>query len=606
MSSFSDFGLSPALLKGVVELGFEIPTPVQEKVIPLLIKGQRDLVALAQTGTGKTAAFGLPLLELTDPAKPHIQALVLAPTRELCVQIAKDLADYGRYAPQMRVLAVYGGAPIHTQMRTLERGVHILVATPGRLNDLMRRGRVQLDKVQRVVLDEADEMLNMGFQEELESILKDVPDQARTLLFSATMPKQVASMASKYLKDPEEIILGKRNAGADKVTHECYTVHARDRYQALKRIIDARPGFYGIVFCRTRMETQEVAGKLATDGYNSDTLHGDLSQDQRDRVMRGFRSRTVQILVATDVAARGLDVDDLTHIVNYDLPGDPDVYTHRSGRTGRAGKAGVSIVLVHMREDYKIRAIERIMNKRFEYKMVPSGREVCEAQLLAQLERIKAMNAEDSELESFLPKINEVLGDMSREELIKRFALRDLSRFLDYYRKAADLNVPHQHDRMDRPDRPERGPRPERTVPVGEPLSGDVVRLRINLGGRNGLTPPLLIAVINRATPGPKLKVGRIRIMEQDSVFEVAADTAQAILPNLNQSEYHGRQVRAVLESAPTHGMGRGHAGGHAEGPRPGPRPGGFQKRPHGGPPHRRPPHAAHAPQAPKRSWDAE
>ena len=595
MSSFNDFGLSPALLKGVTELGFETPTPVQEKVIPLLLKGQRDLVALAQTGTGKTAAFGLPLLQLTDPEKPHIQALVLAPTRELCVQIAKDLADFGRFAPQLRVLPVYGGAPIHTQMRSLERGIHILVATPGRLNDLMRRGNVRLEQVQRVVLDEADEMLNMGFQEELESILKDVPEQARTLLFSATMPKQVASMASKYMKDPEEIILGKRGAMADNVTHECYTVHARDRYQALKRIIDARPGFYGIVFCRTRQETQEVAAKLAADGYNSDTLHGDLSQDQRDRVMRGFRARTVQILVATDVAARGLDVDDLTHIVNYDLPGDPDVYTHRSGRTGRAGKAGVSIVLVHMREDYKIRAIERIMNKRFEYKMVPSGREVCEAQLLAQLERIKAMDVADGQIDSFLPKINEVLGDLSREELIKRFALRDLSRFLDYYRKSVDLNVPHQHDRLDRPDRPERGPRPERTVPVGEPLAGDVVRLRINIGGRNGLTPPLLIAVINRATPGPKLKVGRIRIMDQDSVFEVASDTAQVILPNLNQAEFHGRQVRAVLEQDPTHGMGRGHIRGPG-----GPRPGGFHKRPHGGPPHRRPPHAA------KSTWASE
>lgn len=592
MSSFSEFGLSPALLKGVAELGFETPTPVQEKVIPLLIKGQRDLVALAQTGTGKTAAFGLPLLQLTDPEKPHIQALVLAPTRELCVQIAKDLADFGRFAPHLRVLAVYGGAPIHTQMRALERGVHILAATPGRLNDLMRRGSVRLANVQRVVLDEADEMLNMGFQEELESILKDVPEQARTLLFSATMPRQVAAMAGKYMKDPEEIILGKRNAGAENVTHECYTVHARDRYQALKRIIDARPGFYGIVFCRTRQETQEVAAKLAGDGYNSDTLHGDLSQDQRDRVMRAFRQRTVQILVATDVAARGLDVDDLTHVVNYDLPGDPDVYTHRSGRTGRAGKAGVSIVLVHMREDYKIRAIERIMNKHFEYKMVPSGREVCEAQLLAQLERIKNMPPGSSELDAFMPKINEVLGDLSREELIKRFALRDLSRFLEYYRKATDLNVPHQHDRMDRPD---RGPRPERTVPVGEPLAGDVVRLRVNIGGRNGLTPPLLIAVINRATPGPKLKVGRIRIMDQDSVFEVSSETAQVILPNLNQAEFHGRQVRAVLEQDPTHGMGRGHARG------PGPsRPGGFHKRPHGGPPPRRGPHA------PRRSWESE
>ncbi|HMP75202.1 MAG TPA: DEAD/DEAH box helicase [Kiritimatiellia bacterium] len=578
MSSFTTLGLSPDLQKGVAELGFETPTPVQEKVIPLLIQGQRDLVALAQTGTGKTAAFGLPLLQLTDPAQARIQALVLAPTRELCVQIAKDLADFGRFAPHLRVLAVYGGAPIQTQIRQLQRGVHILAATPGRLNDLMRRGCVKLDHVQRVVLDEADEMLNMGFQEELESILKDVPDQARTLLFSATMPKQVAAMAAKYMNDPEEIILGTRNAGAANVTHECYTVHARDRYEALKRIIDARPGLYGIVFCRTRQETQDVAARLTTDGYNADTLHGDLSQDQRDRVMRAFRQRTVQILVATDVAARGLDVDDLTHVINYDLPGDPDVYTHRSGRTGRAGKAGISIVLIHMREHYKIRAIERIMNKRFENKQVPGGREICEAQLLAQLERIKAMPPPSGELDAFMPRINEALDGLSREELIQRFALRDLARFLDYYKSAPDLNAapPHEHR-----DRPERGPRLERTAPVGEPLSGNVVRLRVNIGGRNGLTPPLLISIINRATPGPKLRLGRIRIMEQDSVFEVSSEAADLILPGLNRAEFHGRPVRAVVETDPTHGMGRGHAAGK--------RPGGFHKRPHGAPPHHRP-----------------
>ncbi|MBM4155622.1 MAG: DEAD/DEAH box helicase [Lentisphaerae bacterium] len=580
MSSFSDFGLSPDLLKGVAGLGFETPTPVQEKVIPLLLRGQRDLVALAQTGTGKTAAFGLPLLHLTDPARQEIQALVLAPTRELCLQIAKDLADFGRHAPHLRVLPVYGGAPIHVQMRTLARGVHILVATPGRLNDLMRRGSVRLEKVQRVVLDEADEMLNMGFQEDLETILKDVPEQARTLLFSATMPRQVAAIAGKYLHDPEEIILGRRNAGAENVTHECYTVHARDRYQALKRIIDARPGFYGIVFCRTRQETQDVAVKLAGDGYGSDALHGDLSQDQRDRVMRAFRARMVQILVATDVAARGLDVDDLTHIVNYDLPGDPDVYTHRSGRTGRAGKAGVSIVLVHMREDYKIRVIERLMNKRFEYKAVPGGREICEAQLVAQLEQIRDLKPAGDEIEAYLPKITEVLGDLSREELLRRFALRGISRFLDYYRGAVDLNVEHHHDRPDRgdrgerPERPGRGPGPD-SGPVGEPMDGDVLRLRVNLGARNGLTPPLLISVINRATPGPKLRVGRIRILEHDSLFEVSADSARILLPNLNGGDFNGRRVRAVVDHGPARAEARG----------PG-RPGGFRKRPHG-PPHR-------------------
>ena len=454
MKSFADFGLTPALLKGVAAVGYETPTPVQAKVIPLLIKGERDLVALAQTGTGKTAAYGLPLLHLTDPYRNAIQALILCPTRELCLQIAHDLADYAKFMPHLRILAVYGGAPIHTQMHALERGVHILVATPGRLNDLMRRKRARLEQIQRVVLDEANEMLNMGFQEDLETILKEVPDTARTLLFSATMPRQVAAIAEKYLHDAEEIILGQRNAGSDHVAHECYTVHARDRYHALKRIIDARPGFYGIVFCRTRLETQDIASRLGADGYSADTLHGDLTQDQRDRAMKGFRLRHVQILVATDVAARGLDVDDLTHVVNFDLPGDPDVYTHRSGRTGRAGKAGVSIVLVHMREDYKIRAIERIMNKRFEYKPVPGGREVCEAQLVAHLERIKNMDVGDASIEPFLPKINEVLGDMTREEIIRRFALRDLVALSRLLQGRAG---------------PERAasPRPPRSAPVG-------------------------------------------------------------------------------------------------------------------------------------------
>ncbi|MCX6984441.1 MAG: DEAD/DEAH box helicase, partial [Lentisphaerae bacterium] len=327
MTKFEEFGLSPELMKGVVELGFTTPTPVQAKVIPMLIKGARDVVALAQTGTGKTAAFGLPLLQLTDAKNPATQALVLCPTRELCMQISKDLTDYGRFAPHLKILAVYGGAPIYDQIRALRHGIHIIVATPGRMKDLLNRKSANLSGVQRVVLDEADEMLNMGFQDELESILKEVPDTARTLLFSATMPKQVASIARKYMNDPEEIIIGQRNAGAPNVTHECYTVHASDRYYALKRIIDCLPAFYGIIFCRTRLETQDVASQLMADGYNSDALHGDMSQDQRDRVMNSFRKCKIQILVATDVAARGLDVDDLTHIINYDLPDDSDAYT---------------------------------------------------------------------------------------------------------------------------------------------------------------------------------------------------------------------------------------------------------------------------------------
>ena len=471
---------------------------------------------------------------------------MLCPTRELCLQIAKDLADFGRFAPHLRILAVYGGSSINDQLRALHRGVHIIVATPGRMNDLLRRGGAKLSGVRRVVLDEADEMLNMGFQEELEAILKEVPDAARTLLFAATMPKQVAAMAGKYMNDPEEIIIGRRNAGAANVAHECYTVHARDRYHALKRIIDSRPGFYGIVFCRTRLETQEVANRLLSDRYSSDALHGDMSQDQRDRVMNNFRKRNLQILVATDVAARGLDVDDLTHVINYDLPGDPDVYTHRSGRTGRAGRSGISIVLVHMREDYKIRAIERIMNKRFEHKQVPTGREVCEAQLAGLLEKMKKIDpAEIAQLDPYLPKINEILADMPREEIIKRFVSGEIKRFLEYYRNAPEVNVDAGHGH------------PES---IREPFQGPVASLRVNIGKMNTLTVPALIGLINRATPGPMLKLGRIRIMDRDSVFEVAAGAAEILLPNLNKAHFNGRPVKCVrIHGGPEGGAPRRH-----------------------------------------------
>jgi ATP-dependent RNA helicase DeaD len=571
MTKFEEFGLLPELMKGVVELGFTTPTPVQAKVIPMLIKGERDVVALAQTGTGKTAAFGLPLLQLTDAKNPATQALVLCPTRELCLQIAKDLADYGRFAPHLKVLAVYGGSPIYDQIRALRHGIHIIVATPGRMKDLLNRKSANLAKVQRVVLDEADEMLNMGFQDELESILKEVPDTARTLLFSATMPKQVAAIARKYMKDPEEIIIGQRNAGAPNVTHECYTVHASDRYHALKRIIDCLPVFYGIIFCRTRLETQDVASQLMADGYSSDALHGDMSQDQRDRVMGNFRKRNIQILVATDVAARGLDVDDLTHVINYDLPGDPDVYTHRSGRTGRAGKAGISIVLVHMREDYKIRAIERIMNKRFEHKKVPTGRQVCETHLVGLLEKIKGIDiAETAKLGPYLPKINEILADMPREELVKRFVLGEFNGFLEYYKDAPDLNVNvghgHRDDRFDRRDRNDRGGQREGQRPSHESF-GPMCKLRINVGKLNGLTVPVLIGLINRATHGPMMKLGRIRIMEQSSIFEIAGGgNEKTLMQNLGKANFKDRQLKCVPETGDSRESDSRDAGSHAPG----------------------------------------
>ncbi len=582
MVKFDDFGLSAELMKGIAELGFVTPTPVQAKVIPMLIKGLRDVVALAQTGTGKTAAFGLPLLQLTDAANLVPQALVLCPTRELCLQIAKDLADYGRFAPQLKVLAVYGGSSMREQMRALHFGVHIIVATPGRMKDLLSRGATKLAGVQRVVLDEADEMLNMGFQEELESILKEVPGAARTLLFSATMPKQVASIARQYMNDPEEIIIGQRNAIAENVTHECYTVHAHDRYHAMKRIIDCLPAFYGIIFCRTRLETQEVASQLTADGYSSDALHGDMSQDQRDRVMNNFRRRNFKILVATDVAARGLDVDDLTHVMNYNLPGDPDVYTHRTGRTGRAGKAGISIALVHMRETYMLRTIEKIMNRRFEHKKVPTGKQVCEARLTAMLEKIKRYGVEETaKLGIYLPKIHQAIGEMPHEELIKRFILSEFESLLDYYKDAPDLNVSvgHGHDnstqgrgnRFDRNGRDERGDRERshegargrQTFAGGD--DGSMCKLKINIGKANGISVPDLISLINRATHGPMLKLGRIRLLERFSVFEIAAGNGQKLMESIGKMKFQDIQLKCEADREAPGGVPAEGGGRHFE-----------------------------------------
>ncbi len=595
--------MAPTLLKAITELGFETPTPVQAQVIPRLLQGERDMVALAQTGTGKTAAFGLPLLQLTDAASSVTQALVLCPTRELCLQIAKDLARFSKYTPGVRVVAVYGGAGIDTQMRALRRGVHIIVATPGRLNDLLRRGAAKLAGVRRVVLDEADEMLNMGFQEELETILKEVPEAARTLLFSATMPKSVAVIASKYMEKPEEIQVGQRNAGAERISHECYIVHARDRYATLKRLLDYYgTDIYAIVFCRTRIETQDVASQLMADGYNADTLHGELSQPQRDRVMQAFRDRKLQLLVATDVAARGLDVNDLTHVINYNLPDVANHYTHRSGRTGRAGKTGISIAIVHMHETYRLGIIERIIKQRFEHKEVPSARDVCQKQLATVLERIKQLPADDRRLEPFMPTINAALADLTREDMLRRLMLMEFGRTLDYYKNAPDLNARTQHrpssqgaqsyergDRYERSappsraahasersERPERSPRREREAPESAQPPGEAVRLQINFGHRNGMTPAGLISLINRATPGPMLRLGRIKVMESVSVFEMYERDARALVPELNQREVDGRPVQVV----PVSGFSHGGDTRPAHPPRTGP-------------------HAAHAPHAP-------
>lgn len=554
MKDFTALGLSPELIKGIQELGFEAPTPVQAKVIPIFLNNTRDLVALAQTGTGKTAAYGLPLLQMTDVAKTETQGLILCPTRELCMQIVKDLNSFARHTRGVRTVAVYGGASIGEQIRALGRGAHIIVATPGRMHDLLRREKADLTRVRWVVLDEADEMMNMGFQEEMEAILGVVPDSARTLLFSATMPRQVAAMAGKYMENPEEILCGTRNSGSDTIRHECYKVHARDRYAALKRIMDATPGLYAIIFCRTRVETQELAHHLNKDGYRAEALHGDMTQDQRSEVMGAFRARHIELLVATDVAARGLDVNELTHVIHYNLPDEVELYTHRSGRTGRAGREGTSIVLIHYREEQKLRLIERILKKPFVPRRVPSGHEVCEARLAALLERIRQVDTADGRLEPFMPVIDKGLAELSREEILKRLILLDFDKFLASYKGAPDLNAVTHHgphgrhdDGGDRRGRQGAGERPSR--PAYRQRDPDVARMRVNLGRRNSLTPPDLMGLVNRATQGPALRIGRIHITEHATFFEMSRQDAEQVLPALNRTTYGGREVRAVMET---------------------------------------------------------
>ena len=564
--TFNDLGLDPEILAGIAELGFEIPTPVQAAVIPRLLESNRDFVGLAQTGTGKTAAFGLPAIQQADFTRKETQVLILCPTRELCLQITRDLAAFGKHKKAMRVLAVYGGSPIEKQIAALNRGVQIIVATPGRINDLLRRKKARLDQVQTVVLDEADEMLNMGFQEDLETILKQVPDSAQTLLFSATMPRQVAAIAGNYMHDAEEVTIGTRNAGAENVTHVCYTVHAKDRYLALKRIADFYPDMYGIVFCRTRIETQDIADRLMKDGYNADSLHGDLTQARRDHVMQKFRQRSLQMLVATDVAARGLDVNDLTHIINYNLPDDLDSYTHRSGRTGRAGKDGISVAIVHMREKSKIRRIERIINKKFEHRKVPSGRDVCAAQLIGLIGRVKDVDVDHDQIDPYMADVLEMLEGMSREELIKHFVSMEFNRFLAYYRRAPDLNAddrgPARSERRERPSRRERqqsqrsnrqerparseeaAPRPKKRPAHDREGRPGYTRLFINLGRKDRLSPKDLRGIVGNATDGQVVETEKINIQNTYSFVEVKNEDTQKVIKALRFIEYGEREVR--------------------------------------------------------------
>lgn len=525
--TFQDLGLKQPILKAIEQLGFEYPTPVQEQAIPFMLNQTKDLVALAQTGTGKTAAFGLPILHLIQTNKYNTQALVLAPTRELCIQIAKDLKNYAANMPEMHIVPVYGGEDIRVQLRQLDKTPQIIVATPGRLIDLQKRAKVNLEYINYLVLDEADEMLNMGFKEDIETILQTTPDTRRTMLFSATMPKEIAHIAKTYMAEHEEITIGQRNAGTENVAHIYYLCQAKQRYLVLKRIVDLNPDIYAIVFCRTRQETKEVAEKLMHDGYNADALHGDLSQAQRDTVMQKFRIRNLQILVATDVAARGLDVNDLTHVINYNLPDDIEVYTHRSGRTGRANKKGVSVSIIHMKEKSKIKNIERMLQRTFERQMIPNGLEVCKKQLFYQINRMQNVEVNDEQIDAYLPQIMKQLDYLSKEDIIKRFVAVEFNRFLDYYKDAPDLNI-EEKKHKEKDTNPKQGR--EAANSSRRKKTGEKLRLKINMGERNGITPKRLLGIINDVVGDRTISVGDIEITNKFTFFDVFLDQSNKIL----------------------------------------------------------------------------
>lgn len=573
-------GLSTEIQSAIVELGYEQPTPIQEKVVPFLLENKQDMVALAQTGTGKTAAFGLPIIQQIDTAKKSIQALILSPTRELAMQIGKDLKSYSKHVKNHRIAVVYGGSDIRSQISVLERGAQIVVGTPGRTLDLIKRRKLRVNEIRWVVLDEADEMLSMGFKDDLDAILENSPDEKQTLLFSATMPREIVNISKKYMKDIFEISVGRKNMGADNVEHHYYLVQARDRYLALKRVADVNPNIYGIIFCRTRAETKDVADKLMQDGYNADALHGDLSQAQRDHVMARFRGKHLQMLVATDVAARGLDVNDLTHVINYNLPDDPEIYIHRSGRTGRAGKNGISISLIHLREKGKLKQVERTVNKPFIKKKVPSGKEICGKQLFSLIDRVEKVEVNEVQIAEFMPVIYKKLAWLEREELIKHFVSIEFNRFLDYYANAPDLNVDEsrhsnrEYDRGERRSRDgrygrgdrdrgrDRGPRGERNDrnrdrgrrgdrysqndrDRGRGSRGgyEFSRFFFNMGKKNGISKRTIIDLINQQTPGKSVEIGSIEVLKGFSFFEVDKKYEGEIIRAFKDATYKGERI---------------------------------------------------------------
>ncbi len=569
--TFAHLGVEPRLLKAIGEMGFEHPMPIQEMVIPHLLSRQGDVVGLAQTGTGKTAAFGLPLLQRIDVSETQSQALIIAPTRELCLQIAGDLADFSKYIDGLRVLPVYGGSSIESQIRTLRKGVQVVVATPGRLLDLIKRGEVRLGHVHTVVLDEADEMLNMGFLDDINEILTHVPDDRKMLMFSATMPKEIAGIARRFMKDPVEFVAGNRNEGTKNVRHIYYMVKAHDKYLALKRVVDNSPSIYGIVFCRTKKETQEVADKLIADGYNADCLHGDLSQAQRDLAMKKFRDHVTQILVATDVAARGLDVDDLTHVINFGLPDDVAVYTHRSGRTGRANKTGVSVAIIHSREKSKIRQIEKIIGREFEYRKVPTPEHIIEKQLYNLADRLERVQVNEDEIGKYINGVRKKLEWLTEEDLLKRVLSLEFNRLLAYYRDMPDIDL-NEKDRKDKKEKREKEPRPTRKEKDRREAEEGYERLMVNIGKSAGFFPGNLMELVNRNVNGPKPEIGRIDLLSGYTLFDVRKEDAPRVLAALRHADFFGDKIHAEIAEA-----GRDYAGETA-GKRQGVRKGGKQR----------------------------
>lgn len=556
MKTFEELGVAEDILRAISELGYEHPMPVQEEVIPYLLGVGNDVIALAQTGTGKTAAYGLPVLQKVDPQDRRTQAVILSPTRELCLQIAGDLKDYSRYIDDLHVLAVYGGSSIESQIRALRKGAQVIVATPGRLIDLMKRGVAKLDAVENVVLDEADEMLNMGFTESIDEILAGVPQERNTLLFSATMGKEIERIAKTYLHDYKEIVVGSRNEGAENVNHIYYLVQAKDKYPALKRVVDYFPKIYAIIFCRTRLETQEVADLLIRDGYNAEALHGDLSQAQRDLTMQKFRQHRTQLLVATDVAARGLDVDELTHVINYGLPDDVENYTHRSGRTGRAGKRGTSISIIHIREKHKVRVIEKVIQKSFEKGILPEPKEICTKQLYKVMDELERIEVDETQIAPFLPEVYRKLDWLSKEDLVKRLVTREFGRFLRYYADAPEIIQPTDRAKGEKNAEKAGARRGERREKGPRKAEEGYKRLFINLGKRDNFYAREIINLVNRYVKA-KIEIGRIDLTTNCSFFEVPEADARLVMQKMSKAKVGDRRVIVDDADRETRGTGR-------------------------------------------------